>query len=301
MRPHYDLVDLDLFLNVARCGNLTRGAAAANLSTGPASVRIRKLEAALDVTLFERGRAGVKLTSAGRELLRRAPAVFAQLDGIHHGLHAADVPLRLWMTASGARGSLPDALADFLRRNVQAQVDVAVETPEVILSALRSGTIDIAASGSAGDMPSVAYQRDPLVAAMRADHPLAHAGTVDFAQLAGLDFLTLGEGSANHAFLMQAETAIDHPLRIRLRLSSLDTLLAMVARGMGIALLPSSVVEGRDDLRLVPLRDEWALRETRLFCPAPSPATRRLLAALCDWRDRHHPISTATTEFNHVL
>ena len=68
---HYDLTDLRLFVAIAEERNLTRGAARAYLAPSSASHRLRRLEEALNTSLFERQTRGVALTRAGEALLRR--------------------------------------------------------------------------------------------------------------------------------------------------------------------------------------------------------------------------------------
>ena len=53
----FDLTDLRLVLNVAEAASITHGAARSGLSLAAASERIRDVEKALGVTLFERKRA----------------------------------------------------------------------------------------------------------------------------------------------------------------------------------------------------------------------------------------------------
>ena len=65
---HYSLVDLLLFSAVAEESCLTRGARKAHLSLPSASLRMKSLEEALHVTLFNRKPRGIELTPAGEIL-----------------------------------------------------------------------------------------------------------------------------------------------------------------------------------------------------------------------------------------
>ncbi|MBD9597302.1 LysR family transcriptional regulator [Ensifer sp. ENS05] len=302
MRLHYDLVDLDLFINVARWGNLTRGAAASNISPGPASMRIRKLEAALNVTLFERCSKGVTLTSAGSQLLCRATSVLAQLKSIDKGLQPtiaeARQRVKVSTTTFATNGSLLSAIDSFLQHSPDVDVDVDVGQASEILLALRRKEIEIAVlcpNASTEGLVSLPYQCDPLLVAVSVDHPLSSGSSLSFLDLVDQEFLSLSGESANYAFFRKVAVEVNRPLKVRMRVSTVAQLLDMVGRGMGVAVLPASVVakaKGRSDLRFVALTDRWAEREVRILVDDPdqmSPAGHRLLTALCEYRERHHP------------
>ncbi|MGW1285445.1 LysR family transcriptional regulator, partial [Streptomyces sp. NPDC002586] len=68
------------FLAVAEDGSLTRAAERVFVSQPALTKQIRQLETQLGVRLFERSRAGMALTDAGRALARRAPALLASWD-----------------------------------------------------------------------------------------------------------------------------------------------------------------------------------------------------------------------------
>ncbi|MGR3621846.1 helix-turn-helix domain-containing protein [Pseudophaeobacter sp.] len=56
-----EFVDLRLFVNVAECGNLTRGAERSYLSPPSASARMKSLELEIGQQLFNRGNKGALL------------------------------------------------------------------------------------------------------------------------------------------------------------------------------------------------------------------------------------------------
>lgn len=82
---------LRLFRAVAHEGNLTRAAAALNLSQSALSVQIKQLEQSLEHALFERQGRTLVLTEAGRIALDHADAIFATGDQLVQTLEAATV------------------------------------------------------------------------------------------------------------------------------------------------------------------------------------------------------------------
>lgn len=75
-----DTKDLATFATVARLGGMSRAARELNTVQSNVTQRVRRLELALGVALFDRSRAGVQLTSAGKRLMPYAARVDALLD-----------------------------------------------------------------------------------------------------------------------------------------------------------------------------------------------------------------------------
>ena len=117
----FDLTDLRLFRHVAETGSITHGAERSHLALASASARIRGMEEMLDVPLLQRGRRGVRLTDAGRNLLDHARIVLQQVDTMRGELSAYSRGLKgsVHVLANTAALSehLPRLLADFLAAN----------------------------------------------------------------------------------------------------------------------------------------------------------------------------------------
>lgn len=74
---------LRTFLAVCRESSISGAARVLNISQPSVSVAISQLEHQLGATLFERSRAGIRLTPAGEVLLRRAEAMDGLLRQVH--------------------------------------------------------------------------------------------------------------------------------------------------------------------------------------------------------------------------
>ena len=77
-----DLRDLSCVVGLADTGSFTRAAAALHIDVSTLSRRIGNLENELGALLFERNRAGLLLTSSGREVLQLARRALADVDTI---------------------------------------------------------------------------------------------------------------------------------------------------------------------------------------------------------------------------
>ena len=68
----------------AAAGNFTRAAKSLGINTSTISRRVGRFEDELGLALFERGHAGVRLTSGGRAVLPHIQRALAELDAIRH-------------------------------------------------------------------------------------------------------------------------------------------------------------------------------------------------------------------------
>lgn len=135
---------LDVFVAVARAGNLTRAAEAMHVTVSALSHRMRQLEDRLDARLFARGPRGVSLTVAGRRLFDAVSDPLADLERAVRGFRAScGDSLTLSTAAMMANGWLMPRLADFVARH-----------PQVSLNLHSSGTL-------------VDFEREPYDAALR--------------------------------------------------------------------------------------------------------------------------------------
>lgn len=123
-----DLDALRAFLAVAELGGFTRAAAALNLTQSGVSMRIRRLEAAEDIRLFDRLPGALRLTPQGAALLPHARELLRLNDTARAALHGAPhmETVRLGAMEDYATRVLPPLLAAF--RRVVPEVVVEVET-----------------------------------------------------------------------------------------------------------------------------------------------------------------------------
>lgn len=137
---------LRTFLEVARLRHFGRSAEGLFITQAAVSARIKTLESQLGVSLFDRGRSGVRLTPAGHRLLRHAESIVAgwrkarQDVALGEGAEQLSIggSLRLW-----------DAmLQDWLHRIHADAGDTAIiaecHTPEVLTRRLLDGSLDLA-------------------------------------------------------------------------------------------------------------------------------------------------------------
>lgn len=183
---------LTAFAEVARRGQLASAAEALAITQPGMSKTIRELETHLGVRLFERGPRGVRLTPAGRTLLRHtAPALRSIDEGVDAVRHATpDAVVRLGALSNVEGGLLPLSLIALHRTKPRIRVEVDTGTSAALLSRLRLGELDLVVGrmSEAEEIRDLTFEHlyhEPLIAVVRAGHPLldSHAGAPPAAAL----------------------------------------------------------------------------------------------------------------------
>ncbi len=271
---NYDLIDLRLFVAIAEERNLTRGAARACLAPSSASHRLRRLEDALNTSLFERQTRGLALTRAGEALLRNARKVLASLEQMHANLSPFATGIRghvsLWANTHATHSFLPDDLAGFLRQHPQVSVTLEERTSAEIAVAVASGEIEVGVLADSGHSVGVMlapYRQDRLVLIVPRGHALAACTRAGFAQVLDHAFVMLHAGTAIHTFTTNAAAALGRHLDVRIQVRSFEAVCRMVGAGVGIGLVPRSAVQLvglKDPPVIVELDEPWAQRDLQI-------------------------------------
>lgn len=292
----YDLLDLRLFLHVVAARSITLGAERSHLALPSASGRIKALEDSLGTPLLIRHARGVRPTPAGLTLERHARAILSRLEEMDQDLAGAVADSRTQVRLLGNGAAVMEHLDEPLAAFLQAQPRVDVEVEELpssrIVLALREGRADlgifVAAPGLEG-LQVRSFRADPLVLVTAPGRLTCRDGeAVDFAGLLEQPFVGLSHGNALQLHVEAQAAQWGRELAIRIRVPSPIQACALVARGLGVAILPAaSLLRAGPGVALVshPLRDAWARRELVVGCRDGnelSPAAAALLEVLVE-------------------
>jgi DNA-binding transcriptional LysR family regulator len=273
--PHFDLVDLRLFLNIAESNSLTGGAARSFLSLSAASSRIKALEQSLGSQLLLRSKSGVTLTPSGQALRYHARLIVQQLDRLAGDLHEFAQGIRghvrLFANTTATTEFLPSALGAFLAANPSVTVDLQEKLSHEIVRAVFEGVADIgivAGTVRTEGLQALPYHRDRLVLAVPRNHRLAAARSVDFLDTLDEEHVGLNASSAIHAFLNSVVLAAGRQLRLRIEVGSFDAMCRMIGARVGIGVLPESAARRHmqsEGIRTVALSNDWAVRDLKII------------------------------------
>jgi DNA-binding transcriptional LysR family regulator len=282
---------------VLRTGSFAAAAGELGYTQSAVSQHIAELERAAGQRLLQRR--PVRATAAGRIAQRAARAAgtaIAAAETELRALQAGDAgTVRLAAFASAASALAAPALGDFARTHPAVHVTlVQLETPAAY-DGLVAGRLDLAITFDYDLDPSpapdaivrTAIAGDPLLVALPAEHRLAGAPSVGLADLAGDAWIAAPLAGLPLGVLRDARGVGFQP-RLRFEGDDFRAVLALVASGLGIALLPE--LAARDLPAGVALRPiagsplSRHLYTARLRTETTRPAVAALEAAI---RGRH--------------
>lgn len=253
-----ELRQLRYFLAVVDEANFTRAADRLHVSQPGVSAQIRQLERELGQDLLNRSGRTVALTEVGAAVLPYARAAVAAASATRD---AADAVAGLARGHVGI-GSVPSAtldlvelLADFHARYPGIEMTLTEHSSANLLTEVRSGRLDLAFVGLAGDPPPGIVCRvireEALVAVVARTDPLSGKPAVALRELAARPQITLPRGTGVRSAL-DASFA-EAGLRAHVAFEASDPRVAarLAQRGLGTAILPASEVAADDDRGLV--------------------------------------------------
>jgi DNA-binding transcriptional LysR family regulator len=240
---------LRYFVAVAEELHFSRAAERLHIAQPPLSQQIRDLETELGVLLFERTKRSVKLTSAGEVFLEEARRLLAGMERAIESARRAGRGergrLAIGFNSSATYSVLPKLLRGFRQDFPSVEVIPRELTTSRQIESLHAGEIDaglLYAPLKEEGLESTPVHEEPLVVALGSEHPLSVLPSLSLEDLAGEPFILpphrLGAG-----LYRQIERFFERE-NFRPRVASeavqLQTIVALVAGGVGVAIVPSS-------------------------------------------------------------
>ena len=254
-----ELRHLRYFIAVAEELHFGRAAQVLGISQPPLSQQIQALEHEVGARLFERTNRRVELSQAGRLFLDEARLVLAQVD------KAADVArraqlgqlgeLKIGFTSSAPfNSSIPQAIFAFRQAFPAVHLALQEMSSKEVAEALLDESVQV---GIMRPLPlpeslvAVELFREPLVAIIRADHPLA-VGSEKGLELSALAaepfvFFPRSYGSGLYAQLINLARQAGFSPLITQEAGEAMTIIGLVAAGLGVTVLPASYQRMRID------------------------------------------------------
>jgi DNA-binding transcriptional LysR family regulator len=287
----FDLRQLRYFVAVADAGTLTAAAAAIPVAQQSLSEQIRSLERQVGAPLFLRSGRGMQLTPVGAELLADARPLLTRADrafervrrvaqGEQTAIHVAFLP-------SVGNYIVPPLVRAFARAHPHVRLTTEDAAIADLVEGLRSGRFDAALTRPplVDDVRTERVLREPVAVVVPVDHRLASSSEVDLAALARDPWVLTPRSSWEpwHQKYDRDFAAAGFIPNVVERGSSVQSLLALVAAGVGVTRLPLSARSLRDSgVVFVPLRGDEADVVVAWVDDRPQPVVELLRAVVRD-------------------
>ncbi|MFC4603302.1 LysR family transcriptional regulator [Rhodococcus kronopolitis] len=272
---------LAAFDAAAREGHITHAADRLGVPQSSVSRRIKSLEQALGVPLFQQMGRGVTLTTAGHELHQRTEAAIRELDDAITTVRSNADPdggvVRFGFPLTLGPVSVPSLLAEFHRSAPRIRLHLVQSHGEALAQMVREGRLDLAVMiPPPADLPVTVLGSQRLLLHVANTHRLAHRERVDLDELTDEHFIASPRTYHVRKELERHCADAGFDPYIAFEISEFETIRALVARGLGIALLPRSetAVSGLTTVRVTGI-DDRAIG-LAIGTRHPSPAVHRL-------------------------
>jgi DNA-binding transcriptional LysR family regulator len=264
-----DLSDLRIFVAVVEEGGVTRAAERLHRVQSNVTTRVRQLEDELGVALFLREGKRLHLAPPGQVLLDYAKRILALADEARAAVQDPRPRgvFRLGAMESTAAVRLPKPLTEYSRRYPDVVLELRTGNPTQLATAILAGELDAAlVAEPVADTAFekiVAFEEEPVIVAATGHPPIGVKGGLP-------KTIIVFEHGCPHRKRLEAlyEKVGQMPERI-IELGSYHAMMGCVVAGMGVALLPKSVL--------------GTFPESKRLSVHPFPAEDRI-ATLLIWR-----------------
>jgi LysR family transcriptional regulator, transcription activator of glutamate synthase operon len=256
--------------------HFTRAAAREHIAQPALSQQIRRLEQEVGLALVERTTRRVTVTEAGRALVARARRILAEVEAAtaemqaFTGVRTGHVMVGTMHTMGPVDVSL--ALAVFHQRHPGVELTVREQSSEELAEMLRDDLLDLAFLSVTERIESHGLGlhqlvSEELVVVLPRDHPLADHEEVRMAELAGEQFISYREGARLRELLVFAGHTAGFEPQVQLESNESERIRRLVARHMGVAILPRSDAERPGvDVAVASLIEPSLRRDITLAC-----------------------------------
>ena len=235
------------FVKTVECGSFTRAAGVLNYSQSGISRMIGDLEREWQVTLLERGKSGVRLTSEGTRLLPYAKRVCSEyeklqaevdeINGLKSGL------IRIGTFSSVATHWLPNIIREFQKEYPGIDYELILGDYTEIETWIEEGRVDCGflRLPARKELESVFLEQDRLLVVLPEGHPLAALEKIPVSALCREPFMLLEKGAKAEV----SEIFERSGLSPKVHFTTWDdyAIMAMVESGLGISILPELILK----------------------------------------------------------
>ena len=272
--------------------NFTRAAARAHVAQPALSRQIRKLEDELGVPLVDRTTRRVRLTPAGQDLVGRARRILQEVDEARYAardtLQLLTGRVTLGMSQTPGPLDVAELFATFHDRHPGVELAVREDLSVRLADALRTDRLDLAVVAAISSAARRRLELHPvaqedLVLVVAGDHRLAGQRSVPITELEQERLVAFAAGATIRETVNQAARQAGFEPAIAFESNDILRIRALVARGLGVAVLPrSDAASPRPEVTIVELDEALtyglyvAWRAERRLSPA-AVELRRLL------------------------
>jgi len=284
---------LKVFCDIIESGSFSYAASQNFVTQSAVSQQVRSLEEKYDCRLIERGRAGVKPTSAGQILYTASKEIVRKFLELENRLREIGSvvagSIRVGTVYSVGLHELPPYLSEFLRTYPAVNVHLEYQRANKVYEDLIEGKIDlgiVAYPAKRSQIVTIPFRHDELVLIVQPNHPLARHNKISVGQLSGHDFVgyerDISTRKASDRILRDYGVKANYTMEF----DNIETIKRAVEIGMGCAIVPKLTVENeisRGSLKMLEFQEGPFARPLAIIHKRGrelSPAARKFIELL---------------------
>ncbi|NTU20447.1 LysR family transcriptional regulator [Brevibacillus sp. HB1.2] len=280
-----ELLQLQYFLTVARMEHVTEAARSLHVTQSSLSKTIQRLEEDLGVPLFDRKGRKLRLNEFGSKFLCRVDRALFELEQGKLELRDLSNPehgtLELAVTTAS---TLPNILREFRKKRPDIQFHVQMLTTQEMVTLLHRGEIDFCLSSPPIQEDGIECQIvfiDPILVAVPRGHRLADRSIVSLTDLKDEWFVGVKKGYGTRDFVDSICKSVGFTPKYVYEGDEPARLIQLVESEIGIAFIPSTARDSREQIKYLRVENHELVREIALLWHK----SRYISRAAQDFRD----------------
>ncbi|NQX59851.1 LysR family transcriptional regulator [Paenibacillus qinlingensis] len=264
-----ELLQLQYFITVARLEHMTEAAQSLHVTQSSLSKTIQRLEEDLGVPLFDRIGRKLRLNEFGSKFLLRAERALFELEQGKQELSDLSSPdhgaLELAVTAAS---TLPQILRAFRQKRPHLQFHVQMLTTQEMVTLLHRGEVDFCLSSPPVQGDDIVCQivcMDPILLAVPLGHRLACRTSVSLSELRNESFVGVKKGYGTRDLVDSVCHSVGFEPKYVYEGNEPARLSSLVEAEIGLAFLPSSARNSREQITYLHVEDHELVREIALL------------------------------------
>ncbi len=259
---NFTLRQLQVLTAVARHGSFTRAAQDLGMTQSAVSTSVRHLEAELGLPLFDRDTRNVRPTETGRDLATRAGGLLDDLNNVLESARSTALRrrgrVRIAAVPTAITRLLPPCCAECRGRYPEIDLRIEEMAAEDVAAAVLGGHADLGVLNEGrqdlAPLTATPLGNDIFCLVCPQGHPLARKRTPTWRDLDGQDMVMLDARTGSRALIDAVLRDQGVSVRPVQEMSRPEAVAALVAAGMGIAVLPELAAPTAADMTLVTRR-----------------------------------------------
>ncbi|MFE6796181.1 LysR family transcriptional regulator [Paenibacillus chitinolyticus] len=264
-----ELLQLQYFLAVARLEHMTEAARSLHVTQSSLSKTIQRLEEDLGVPLFDRTGRRLRLNEFGSRFLRRAErALFELKQGKQEMRDLSGLEHSTLELAVTTASTLPNILRAFRKKIPDIQFHVQMLATQEMVTLLHRGEVDFCLSSPPIEGEDIECQIvciDPILVAVPMGHQLAERTSVSLTELRDEWFVGVKRGYGTRDLVDSVCNSVGFAPKYVYEGDEPARLSALVETEIGIAFIPSTARNSRENIRYLQVEDHELVREIALI------------------------------------